>query len=67
MFTGIVEETGVVLEIEDTEGGRRLRIETTFEALATGQSISVDGACLTVESFAGGEWLSVFLDRKSVV
>ncbi len=66
MFTGIVEETGEVLAVEDEPGGRRLRLETTFEGLETGQSVSVSGACLTVEKFADGEWFSVFLASETV-
>jgi len=66
MFTGIVEETGEVLAVEDEEGGRRLRIGTTFEGLETGQSISVSGACLTVEDFADGDSFSVFLAAETV-
>jgi riboflavin synthase len=66
MFTGIVEDTGEVLAVTDDAGGRRVRISTTFEDLAHGQSISVSGACLTVEAFEAGEWLSVFLARETV-
>lgn len=66
MFTGIVEETGEVLGVEADEGGQRLRIGTTFDGLEGGQSISVNGACLTVENFADGEWFSVFLASETV-
>ena len=66
MFTGIVEETGEVLAVEDEAGGRRLRIATTFDELSAGESISVSGACLTVEDFADGEWFSVFLASETV-
>ena len=66
MFTGIVEETGEVLRVTDEEGGRRLRIATTFEGLSEGQSISVSGACLTIEDFADGNWFSVFLATETV-
>jgi riboflavin synthase len=51
MFTGIVEETGEVLDITETAEGKRLRLSTTFDGLSVGQSISVSGACLTVEEF----------------
>lgn len=51
MFTGIVEETGEVLDIEDTAEGKRLTLSTTFDGLTVGQSISVSGACLTVEEY----------------
>ncbi|WP_436928626.1 riboflavin synthase [Halosimplex halobium] len=66
MFTGIVEETGEIVEIEDSDAGRRLRIATTFADLEGGQSISVDGACLTVEEFEAGEWFSVFLAAETL-
>ncbi len=66
MFTGIVEETGEVLEVDDEKGGRRLRIGTTFDGLSGGQSIAVSGACLTIEEFSDGEWFSVFLATETV-
>jgi riboflavin synthase len=65
VFTGIVEETGNVRAIEDTEGGRRLQVATTFEDLTEGQSISVSGACLTVEEIGDG-WFSVFLAEETL-
>jgi riboflavin synthase len=51
MFTGIVEETGDVLAVEETGDGKRLHLSTTFDSLHIGQSISVSGVCLTVEAF----------------
>lgn len=65
MFTGIVEETGEIRETERDEDGRRLRIGTTFEGLAVGQSISVSGACLTVEQ-PGDGWFEVFLAQETL-
>ncbi|PSP27366.1 riboflavin synthase [Halobacteriales archaeon QH_2_65_14] len=65
MFTGIVEETGEVRGIEREADGVRLRLGTGFEDLARGQSISVDGACLTVESF-DGDTFEVFLATETV-
>jgi riboflavin synthase len=65
MFTGIVEETGEVQSVESDEGGRRLRIGTSFEGLSEGQSISVSGACLTVEDHGDG-WFSLFLAEETV-
>jgi len=66
MFTGIVEATGEVRAVEDTDEGRRLRIGTDFEDLEHGQSISVSGACLTVEESVDGEWFSVFLAEETI-
>ncbi|MFB6155805.1 MAG: riboflavin synthase [Haloferacaceae archaeon] len=65
MFTGIVEETGTVAAVESAEGGRRLRIDATFADLEHGQSISVSGACLTVERAVDGGF-EVFLAAETV-
>jgi len=66
MFTGIVEATGEVLDVVDDDGGRRVRVATDFADLTGGQSISVSGACLTVEEYSDGEWFEVFLARETV-
>jgi len=59
VFTGIVEEIGEVVEIEHGDGGARLRIRgpEVVSDVAPGDSIAVNGVCLTVvepdaESFA---------------
>ncbi|WP_410765748.1 riboflavin synthase [Haloferax sp. DFSO60] len=67
MFTGIVEGTGEITGVTDTEGGRRLRIrsDVAFDDLHHGQSISVSGVCLTVEEF-GNDWFDVFLAAETV-
>lgn len=51
MFTGIVEGTGTVVDRSTTEDGRRLQIVADFgdEGVTTGQSVAVNGVCLTVE------------------
>lgn len=48
MFTGLVAEIGKVREIQHGAGGARLRIQCTFEELVLGESIAVNGCCLTV-------------------
>ncbi len=52
MFTGIVEEVGRIQSRSAAGGGDRLEIEAGNLAreLDTGQSVSVDGVCLTVEA-----------------
>jgi riboflavin synthase len=65
MFTGIVEETGEVLAVEETDEGKRLRLSTTFDGLRGGQSISVSGACLTVEDFGDG-YFEVFTATETL-
>lgn len=66
MFTGIVEEAGEIVAIDDTEGGRRLRVAGSFAGdLAHGQSISVSGACLTVEDFDEASF-ELFLSEETL-
>jgi riboflavin synthase len=65
MFTGIVEGTGDVIDVDVTEEGRRLRLSHGFDAVERGQSISVGGVCLTVEEY-GDDWFSVFLAEETV-
>jgi len=50
MFTGIVEETGEVSSFEQTERGRRLAVvgDVAIVDLSVGDSLAVDGCCLTV-------------------
>ena len=50
MFTGLVEEIGTVAAIEVRSDGARLRVGATrvLAGLALGDSVAVDGACLTV-------------------
>ena len=78
MFTGIVETTGELVAIEEDADGRRLRIRAAgLDDLHRGQSISVSGACLTVESFGSADatgavaepdadWFEVFLAAETV-
>ncbi|AGB30337.1 riboflavin synthase subunit alpha [Natrinema pellirubrum DSM 15624] len=68
MFTGIVEETGEIVAREHTDDGLRLRIgaDEVATGLEHGQSISVSGACLTVEEFREREWFEVFLATETV-
>jgi riboflavin synthase len=49
MFTGLVETVGEVLERKVTAGGVRLRISSSLESeLVAGDSLAVNGVCLTV-------------------
>lgn len=57
MFTGIVEETGEIVAVEDTSDGRRIRVSCSFvDDLVHGQSVSVSGACLTVETLTDDDF-----------
>jgi riboflavin synthase len=49
MFTGLVEAIGEITEVKPTPGGFRLRLSTSLAPdLANGDSIAVNGVCLTV-------------------
>ena len=49
MFTGLVEAVGEMIERKPTSGGFRLRIATALAPeLAPGDSLAVNGVCLTV-------------------
>jgi riboflavin synthase len=55
VFTGIVAERGVVEAVEADEAGARLRVRTRLAAeLAAGDSVSVEGACLTAVAVEDG-------------
>ncbi len=54
MFTGIVEELGTV---DERNGGRfTFGATTVLEDLKIGDSVAVNGCCLTVVEIAEGSW-----------
>jgi riboflavin synthase len=55
MFTGIIEGLGAIDAVAFSAGGCRLRVAAGFDLDATrvGDSIAVNGACLTVAAIAG--------------
>ena len=58
MFTGLVDDIGVVERIEQAEVGRLMRIASRYTSLALGESVAVNGACLTVRE-SGPGWFDV--------
>ncbi len=48
MFTGLIEKIGKVQSVEDRRGQRKAVIQTGFTDLQNGESISINGICLTV-------------------
>ncbi len=58
MFTGIVTAMGTVRAVGRTPEGLSLRIGAPYRGIRKGESIAVDGACLTVERTGAG-WFSV--------
>jgi riboflavin synthase len=56
MFTGLVSDVGEVVETGPVGDGLWMRIQSAWEdpVFRTGESIAVDGVCLTVETWEGG-------------
>ena len=51
MFTGLVEKTGSVSTLQATENGAKIIIDIPFsEELSIGDSVAVNGCCLTVST-----------------
>ena len=69
MFTGLIDAVGIVSSVRDSSAGREFRIESEYEGLADGESIAVNGACLTVREHAGGSFtvaaVATTLDRTT--
>jgi riboflavin synthase len=70
MFTGLIEQVGEIESVRQTDAGRELRIRAPFTDLELGESIAVNGACLTVREFGSG-WFDVAavtttLDRTTI-
>jgi len=53
MFTGIVDAMGRVDAVA-ANSGVELRIKASYKALKTGESVAVNGACLTIERVVKG-------------
>ncbi len=58
MFTGIVEEVGTLVARDDSSDSAVLRVQATrvLEGVALGDSIAVNGVCLTVTDVTDGVW-----------
>ncbi len=72
MFTGIIEELGTVAAVEDQGDAIRLTVtaSTVLSDAGLGDSISVNGCCLTVVSHDGVQWtadvMQETLDKTSL-
>jgi riboflavin synthase len=72
MFTGIIEQTGTLISIQDRGGIQRITVEATGIAsrLREGDSLSVSGVCLTAldidPSYFHADLAQETLDRTSL-
>ncbi len=54
MFTGLIASIGTITAVEPRDGGLDLTVEAPWDDLALGESIAVNGACLTVAAIGAG-------------
>lgn len=72
MFTGLIEEVATVLWIRATDRGTQLQIAAPYvsEDIRKGDSVAVNGCCLTVTAFRGEQLtfdlLEETLDRTNL-
>ena len=72
MFTGIIEEVGEIVEIQNTGGFRTIHVrgKSVFDDLRPGSSIAVNGVCLTARSILSDRFSAEMsretLDRTSL-
>jgi riboflavin synthase len=72
MFTGIIEEVGQIAAIDDTGEFRTIRVRAgaILDGARTGDSIAVNGVCLTVRTVGPGTFAADLsretLDRTSL-
>ena len=57
MFTGLVDDVGTIERVTPTAAGREFRVRCRYDDLAEGESIAVNGACLTVRG-RGPHWFT---------
>lgn len=67
MFTGLIEETGFVKDLKKRGDGIELciRAKTVLEGLRVGDSVCVNGICLTAETFDSDSF-SVFCSSETL-
>ncbi len=58
MFTGLVTAIGRIDQVATSTAGRELRVAADYDQFESGESIALDGVCLTVREFGAG-WFTV--------
>lgn len=54
MFTGLITDIGSIDRVLETVAGREFRIACAFDDLVSGESVAINGACLTVRDCGAG-------------
>ncbi|HVT41203.1 MAG TPA: riboflavin synthase [Gemmatimonadaceae bacterium] len=58
MFTGLITDVGTIDAAASTDAGREFRIRSRYPDVVAGESVAVNGACLTVRE-RHDDWFSV--------
>ncbi|MBC7790073.1 MAG: riboflavin synthase [Anaerolineae bacterium] len=58
MFTGLIEQVGHIEQVRATDAGKEFRVRAAYAGLMNGESIALNGACLTVREHGSG-WFAV--------
>jgi riboflavin synthase len=66
MFSGIVEALGQVRRAEPQDGALRLSLATPFKDLTLGESVAVNGVCLTVVEFGAAGRADFFVSAETL-
>lgn len=66
MFTGLIESTALIVENQALQSGRRLVINAVFDAIQSGESIAVNGVCLTALPDQRLEYLAFDLSPETL-
>ncbi len=66
MFSGIIESLGRVQAVSPGDGTVRLDLQTGFPDLSLGESVAVNGVCLTVTAFDASGAASMFVSPETL-
>jgi riboflavin synthase len=67
MFTGLVDDVGTIERVAQIGAGRELRVRCRYDDLTDGESIALNGACLTVREHGRGWFTCAAVDATLAV
>jgi riboflavin synthase len=63
VFTGLVQDKARVASVERNGGGVRLTVETAVDPIERGDSVSINGVCLTAVETGGGTFTADVMEE----
>jgi riboflavin synthase len=70
VFTGLIDDVGRIGSVAPSDAGREFRVECRYSDLTPGESIAINGACLTVRECGPGWFtaaaVTTTLDRTTM-